>query len=64
MPQPTSNCPVCGEKKLKSGIANHIFGRAKAELYSYYFSQSDKKPLTDYLAQNLTVRQVKRLTLK
>lgn len=57
-------CPVCGAERMKTGMANHIFGRGKAELYEWYFNQREDTPHTDYLAENMIVRKVKRITLK
>jgi len=59
----TEKCPVCGDTKLKVGIINHIIGKGKAELYSWYFSEREDTPHTDYLAENLIVREIKRVQL-
>lgn len=56
-------CPVCGNTMLAVGVRNHIIGRAKGELYMWYFDRSETIKHLEYVQGNTIVEEVKVIKL-
>ena len=61
---PRKSCPVCDKRMLKVGIRNHIIGRAKGELYRWYFDRRENRQHLDFIEGNTKVEEVKVVRLK
>ena len=59
----TITCPVCQKKLLVVGIQNHIIGRAKGELWQWYFKRSNIKKHLDYVSKKASYQIIKRIKL-
>lgn len=59
----TAECPVCGTTRLKTGMRNHIIGKAKSELWDFHYGLIQKAPHTEYVDNNVEVRQVEVIKL-
>lgn len=62
----TTKCPVCKDELLVVGLANHIYGKAKNELWNYTLGLKDKKGHFDYYRNNARIKEVKfiKISLK
>lgn len=56
-------CPVCQKSMLAVGVRNHIIGRAKGELYRWYFDRSESIKHLEYVQGNTVIEEVKIIKL-
>lgn len=57
-------CRVCGAEYYRSGIKNHVYGKAKSELFDWWLNQGEDKPHADYVAKHGKVKKVERINFE
>lgn len=57
-------CPVCPQKTLVVGLRNHIAGKAKSELFRWYFDRTEPTPHLKYFEKNAIIETIEVKTLK